>query len=255
MEVSWNFEVAVYLAWLCGTALLLALICLRPDAWHAIRPVVTREPRREALIALGLALAVVAISVGTDALLAGWKRGALGDAVRLLQLALVYAPLLLWMGARGEGLDTCFLRLEKLPGKLVMGLLISLAAAAVFLAVRGQAGDYLAYLRTLGRGGPVAMLQTFLEGFGIGFLFYRLGAWLGWRVPAVIVALLFMAAHLPSYTVGRFGLELPVAALMALAHAGIGALVLIGIWRSQDIVVFGVLHWFINAASRFTTSG
>jgi membrane protease YdiL (CAAX protease family) len=80
-----------------------------------------------------------------------------------------------------------------------------------------------------------------------------LGAWIGVRWSSVVVAFLFMAAHIPNYTSGAFHLSLPVALLAALAHAGIGVLILFGVWKSQDIIVFGVLHWFINRVSDFTT--
>jgi membrane protease YdiL (CAAX protease family) len=98
------------------------------------------------------------------------------------------------------------------------------------------------------------MFQTFMEGFGIGFMLYRLGAWIGIRWSSVVVAFLFMAAHIPNYTSGAFHLSLPIALLAALAHAGIAVLIVFGAWKSQDIIVIGVLHWFINRVSDFTTN-
>jgi hypothetical protein len=158
---------------------------------------------------------------------------------------------MLW---REQGPATCFLRLEKLPCKMFLGVGLSMVAAFVFLAVRGKVGEFGPFLSTLARGGPVAMLQTFLEGFTIGFLLYRFGAWLSIRWSAVVVAVLFMAGHLPNYMAGAFHLSMGEALAMAIAHAGIGVLVLVSMWKSQDIIVISFLHWFINAASGFTTA-
>ena len=95
------------------------------------------------------------------------------------------------------------------------------------------------------------MLQTFLEGFALGFLVYRFAAWIGIRWSGAIVAVLFMAGHIPVYTGQSVGLPLPVGIAMAAAHAGISGAGLLAMWKSQDIVVLFFLHWFINRASSF----
>jgi hypothetical protein len=254
VEVSLNFEIAVYLSWLVGVGLLLLFIRLLPAQWPAREPVRLEHPGREVLWALAAVVLLVGISVATDNLLRTWKRHpSFGAWVFFGQLLLVYSPifaLLLW---RGQGFKTCFLRFDKLPVKIPVGIAVALIASFIFLLVRGQAGAFPQFLTTLGKGGVIAMLQTFMEGFGIGFLLYRLGAWIGIGWSSVVVAVLFMGAHIPNYTSGAFHLSLPVALLAALAHAGIAVLVLLGVWKSQDIIAVGVLHWFINRASDFTS--
>jgi hypothetical protein len=255
LETSLSFEAAVYAAWTTGVSGLLLFIYWLPGLWQSVRPGTLSEPRSEALLALGAALLLLGISVTTDHVLDDWKRRLpLRDGIYLGQLLIVYSPILLVMWWRKQGPATCFLRLEKLPCKVLLGIGLSLLAAFVFLAVRGEAGDFGPFLRTMARGRPVAMLQTFLEGFAIGFLLYRFGAWLGIRWSAVIVAVLFMAGHLPNYMAGTFHLSVGEALAMAMAHAGIGVLVLVGMWKSQDITVISFLHWSINAASSFTTA-
>ena len=253
MEVSLNFEIAVYLSWILGVGLFLLVIQFLPAKWHALEPIRLERPGREVLWALAAVVVLVGISVATDNLFGTWKRHpSFGRLVYFGQLLLVYSPifaLLLW---RRQGLKTCFLRFDKLPVKILLGLGVALIASFIFLLVRGRAGAFPEFLTTLGKGGVVAMLQTFMEGFGIGFLLYRVGAWIGIGWSSVVVAILFMAAHLPNYTSGAFHLSLPVALLAALAHAGIAVLILVGVWKSQDIIVFGFLHWFINRVSDFT---
>jgi hypothetical protein len=255
LETSLNFEAAVYAAWTTGIGGLLLFIYWLPGMWQSVRPIIVREPRAESLLALGATMLLLGISVTTDHLLSDWKRRSpFRDWIYLGQLLLVYSPILLVMLWRKQGPATCFLCLEKLPSKVHLGVGLSLLAALVFLAVRGEVGKFGPFLSTLARGGPVAMLQTFLEGVVIGFLLYRFGAWLGIRWSAVIVAVLFMAGHLPNYMVGTFHLSMGEAFAMSIAHAGIAVLVLLGLWKSQDIIVIGFLHWFINAASNFTTA-
>jgi hypothetical protein len=254
LEISISFEAAVYAAWTAGISGLLFFIYWLPSLWQPVRPIKLPEPRSEALIGLGATLLLLAISVTTDHVLDDWKRRLpFRDCIYLGQLIVVYSPILLIMLCRRQGPATCFLRLENLPCKILLGLCLSMCTAFVFLAVRGEAGEFGPFLSTLFRGGPIAMLQTFLEGFAIGFLLYRFGAWLGVRWSAAIVAVLFMAGHLPNYVAGTFHLSLGEALAMAIAHAGIAVVVLVGMWKSQDIIVIGFLHWFINAASDFTT--
>ena len=254
VEVSLNFEIAVYLSWILGVGLFLLVIQFLPARWHALEPIRLERPGREVLWALAAVVLLVGISVATDNLLSPWKRHpSFGRLVYFGQLLLVYSPIFAMLLWRRQGLKTCFLRFDKLPVKILLGLGVALIASFIFLLVRGRAGAFPEFLTTLGKGGVVAMLQTFMEGFAIGFLLYRLGAWIGIGWSSVVVALLFMAAHIPNYTSGAFHLSLPVALLAALAHAGIAGLILVGVWKSQDIIVIGVLHWFINRASDFTT--
>jgi hypothetical protein len=255
LETSLSFEAAVYSAWTTGITGLWLFIYWLPGMWQPVRPSTLSKPRAEALIALAAALLLLGISVTTDHVLDDWKRRSpWRDGIYLGQLMIVYSPILLVMLWRKQGPATCFLRLEKLPCKMLLGVGLSMLAAFVFLAVRGKVGEFGSFLRTIARGGPVAMLQTFLEGFALGFLLYRFGAWLGIRWSAVIVAVLFMAGHLPNYMAGTFHLSVGEALVMAIAHAGIGVLVLVIMWKSQDIIVISFLHWFINAASAFTTA-
>jgi hypothetical protein len=253
VEVSFNFEIAVYISWIVAIGLFLLVIRFLPAQWHPLETIRLEHPGREALWALAAGILVVGISVATDALFGAWKRHpTLGSLAHFGQLLLVYSPIFALLMWRKQGLRTCFVRIDKLPFKILLGTGLAFIASFVFLLVRGRAGVYDEFVATLGRGGVVAMAQTFMEGFGVGFLLYRVGAWIGIGRSSVIVAILFMAAHVPNYTSGAFHLPLPVAILMALAHAGIGVLIFVGAWRSQDIIVIGVLHWIINRASDFT---
>jgi hypothetical protein len=253
VEVSLNFEVAVYISWGVVVVLFLLVIRLLPTQWHTLDPISLEHPGRETLWALAAAAVLVGISVATDNFLGAWKRHpSFGRLVFFGQLLLVYSPVIALLVWRKHGLKMCFLRFDRLPFKILLGTLLALTASFVFLLIRGRSGDYPEFLATLGHGGIVAMLQTFMEGFAVGFLLYRFGAWIGIGWSSVVVAVLFMAAHIQNYTSGTFNLSLPVALLMAAAHAGIGVLIFVGVWRSQDIIVFGMLHWFINRASDFS---
>jgi hypothetical protein len=253
VEVSLNFEIAVYLSWVVGVGLLLLAIRLLPAHWQALEPIRLERPGRETLWALAAAVLVVGISVATDNVFRGWKRHpSIGSAVFFGQLVLVYSPIFALLWWRKQGLRTCLLRFDKLPSKILLGTGLAFVASFVFLLIRGRAGSFRDFAATLGQGGMVAMFQTFMEGFAIGFLLYRVGAWIGIGWSSVIVAILFMAAHIPNYTSGAFHLSLPVAILAAVAHAGIGVFIFVAAWRSQDIIVLGILHWFINRASDFT---
>jgi hypothetical protein len=252
METSINFELAVYAAW--GASLLLFMIALSRSKGLAPSPGLEciSRPGLEVLYALSAIVILFVLSQLTDQWFATWKKIPFyGRIVFLVQLLVIYSPIILVLVWRKQGLDTCLLRREKLPSKLLVGLSLALFASLVFLGVRGRLTAYPQFLATVGEGGPLAMLQTFLEGVALGFLLYRFSAWIGVRWSAAIVAVLFMAAHVPVYMGKSFGLSLPIAVAMAAAHAGITVAVLLAMWKSQDIVVVGFLHWFINRASSF----
>src|SRR5262249_53144463 len=101
--------------------------------WQSVRPITWSQPRSEAFLALWATLLLLVISVTTDHLLSDWKhRLPFRDCIYLGQLIIVYGPILLVLLGRKQGPATCFLRLEKLPSKLLLGVGLSLVAAFVF---------------------------------------------------------------------------------------------------------------------------
>lgn len=255
MEATLTFEVAVYSAWIASAGALLLLVRYAPAWWHEAQPVSFEKPGWEFFWALAAVIVLFAISFASDNLLAPLKRQpVLGDVVYLGQLLLVYSPIFVVLWWRRQGLRSCFLRLENWPVKIGAGLLLGTLAAGVFLLSRGRIEAFPQFISTLGHGGPMAMVQTCMEGFVIGFLLYRAGAWLGVGWSSVIVSALFMAAHVPNYVSGASNFPLPTAMALAAAHAGIGVLILVVIWKSQDIIVLGFLHWFINRVAAFTVT-
>ena len=135
MEVSLNFEIAVYLSWILGVGLFLLVIQFLPARWHALEAIRLERPGREVLWALAAVVLLVGISVATDNLFGTWTRHpSFGRLVYFGQLLLVYSPifaLLLW---RRQGLKTCFLRFDKLPVKILLGIGVALIASFIFPA-------------------------------------------------------------------------------------------------------------------------
>lgn len=74
MELSFNFELAVYSAWLLAMGTLVGLTLWAPAVWQMRRVISVPRPRREALLSLAAAALLVALSVVTDQLLRPWKK-------------------------------------------------------------------------------------------------------------------------------------------------------------------------------------
>jgi hypothetical protein len=74
VEVSLNFEIAVYLSWILGVGLFLLVIQFLPARWHALEAIRLERPGREVLWALAAVVLLVGISVATDNLFATWKK-------------------------------------------------------------------------------------------------------------------------------------------------------------------------------------
>ncbi|MEO8664860.1 MAG: hypothetical protein ABI462_05130 [Ignavibacteria bacterium] len=251
MEATINFELAVYLAWFTGILLLISFIKFFPCYWQAHQVYAFDKPKKELLIGLILIALLVLISSGFYYIDNPLKEILSNKDVRfIVNLAIVYSPLWIYLIIKKQGLKTCFISSDKIIFKIIAGIVAALAASFVFLLIRGLHFRYLDYLSTLFNYSPGQLLQTFLEGFVIGFALYRFYAVVRPVWAAAIVAIIFMLAHIPSYVTGM-GISVADTSVLIAAHTGISFFIFFSLNKIQDVISIFFIHWFINAATGY----
>jgi hypothetical protein len=252
MKATLNFEAAVYSAWLTGMSIIYLWKVFLPAQWPLFCKPLFKKPLKEFIYALLVSLALIGISIATyqakDAfnLLLGT-----GKLSWVLKILIVYSQVLIYLVLTKQKLATCFISIDKIGYKIAAGLFSALVAGYIFIIIRGDS-DYPAFLQYLWNDAGINLLQTFLEGMAVGFLVYRLFALLKPKIAALTVAVIFMLSHIQSYTIGM-GYSGTEAAILIIAHTGITYLILLFVYKTQDLISIFFLHWFINAATGFTS--
>ncbi|HET9056825.1 MAG TPA: hypothetical protein VFN30_08265 [Chitinophagaceae bacterium] len=250
MKATFNYEMAVYFSWLAGMGLVYLWKKFLPAQWPVFNKPVFQKPLREFIYALLVSLALVSLSTAREFLRSLLGAGGLSWTLRIL---IIYSPIFIYLAVTKQKLSTCFISLDKIQYKMIAGLFAALVSGYIFIIIIGNT-DYPAFLRYTWNEANVGaqVLQTFLEGVAVGFLVYRLFALLNPHLASLIVAVIFMLGHIQSYTVelGHSGIE---ATILIIAHTGITYVILLFLNKTQDLISIFFLHWFINAASGFTS--
>jgi len=248
-QASLAFFLPVAAAYLAACAAWYALIRLAPGVWPVQAPPTTDRPRLDFALALVAPLGVLLLG---QLYRMGWLLPRVGapPVRRLLWVAnnlIIYAPLFLVLAARRQGLATVYLSARRLWLKVALGLALGALAAALFLALRGETPRLVRVLTGAADLGRLAdFVPVFLEGVGLAFLLVRLGWLVGERTAALVPALLFAAAHIPSgLASGRTAGEL--AAFFAF-NVALVTVILRVVQRGQDVVVLGLVHYVMDVA-------
>ncbi len=216
----------------------------------APRPIVIANPRREALVAAAVVVAVFIVTIVSLLLPIG--ASSLTDPSRILAVAVSDAMLLavVFVAARAtrQSWASVGLSRKSLPRLVLLGLVPS----AVYVPSLG-----LMYPVPAG-GFPgaaplaVALVWTAIVGFSEeitfrGYLQTRfeaaLGTWAGYAVTVVV----FAFAHLPASYVLYSG-DVLSATLSALSRVGLGLLLGFFYIRSRNVVPGAISHLFYNWA-------
>lgn len=251
MEATINFELAVYLAWFTGILLIITFIKVFPEYWQQRQVYALNKPKSELIIAIALIALLVLISSSFYYIDDPLKKIIDNADMRyLVKLAIVYSPIWIYLIIKKQGLRTCFISFDKIIFKVIIGIAAAFAASFIFLFIRGVPSSYVEYLYTLFNYSLVQLLQTFLEGFVIGFALYRFYAVIKPVWAAAIVAIIFMLSHIPSYITGM-GISIPDTIFLIAAHTGISFFIFLALTKIQDVISIFFIHWFINAATDF----
>jgi hypothetical protein len=171
MEATTNFELAVYLALFSGLFFILALLKLVPRFWHRFQEYKLERPKTELMIAFGLVGLLIVLSTGFYYLDNTFKKITSNIELKyFIKIALVYSPIWIYLIIKKQSLETCYISFERIIPKLIIGIAAAFFASFVFFLIRGNVHSYGEYLSSACEFRFVDLLQTFLEGFVLGFL-------------------------------------------------------------------------------------
>lgn len=237
-----------YWALLAGyvTALIGWIIFARllPASWPRCELIVFPHPWRE----LGYALLA---AVGVIVLGQAYVRGQLLpskateqpvlDAVNQL---LIFSPVFVLLYLRKHSLKTVWLPTDRVWPRILAGIVLALAALAVFLQVQaGSASLSTVLSRIVQPRNCSYLVQVLLEDIVVAFLFVRIAAAIGVRAAIVMTGILFAAGHIP--TLLAQGVTFPELATLFL-DAGLGVLMISVLQRSSDVWWFWMVHFAMD---------
>jgi hypothetical protein len=133
--------------------------------------------------------------------------------------------------------------------KLITGLVLGIAAVAIYLGVSGRLGDLPGVLlesvmpRSLEHALPV-----FLEGVALAFLFVRIRWTFGLPAALLIPSLLFAISHIPRQLNDNLPPE-HIALYFAL-NTLLPVAILYVVQLSADVIWLGIIHYLMDVAIR-----
>ncbi len=176
-------------------------------------------------------------------------RGPAGWLLEAVNHAAIFAPILILLAIRRQGLGTVLLPGGRLWLRLAAGCGLALVAAGAYvLAGPSTVSDVAGAIADEARDGVLLghAVQVFMEDLAIAALLVRLAAALrsGWAA-GVCVAVLFSAAHIPA----MLGSGDPVTATDFLHRgfdAAIGVIVMVGLIRTRDVLWLYPTHLLMD---------
>lgn len=242
MSLSYHAVLAIaYGSALAGVLLVSRLL---PSLWTAPATTPIANPWRELGWALFAAVAVLGVG---QLYVHGWMlpaHGTLEPVLEPLNQLLIYSPMLVLLALRKQLLSSAWIRTDRIPLRLVVGIVLALLAVLVFTALHPDASSWLAVVpRVYAWHNLPSAVQVLMEDITIAILVVRLSAITGQRIAALVVAALFAAGHIPAMLAsGATGDE--IAGLIR--DAALGLAIITVAQRSCDIWWLWCVHFAMD---------
>lgn len=170
--------------------------------------------------------------------------GAMGPFFESINQLIIFAPILAVPIVRRDNLASAWIRLDRLPLRVAVGVGLSLVALLLFAVLEQGAPSWIDSVAGVYRPSKVHLaVQVLLEDLAIAILFVRLSAAAGPRAAILVVAGLFAAAHIPAM-LAQGDLLAEFAGL--LRDVGLGVLVLGTVSRSADVAWLWPVHYSLD---------
>ena len=157
---------------------------------------------------------------------------------------IIFAPVIAVPILRRQGWASAWVRLDRIPVRLAIGLALALVALLLYSTMERGAASWADAVRgVFAPSRADVAVQVLLEDVAIAILFVRLAAAMRPRAAILIVAALFAAAHIPSM-MARGDTTAELVAL--LRDAGLAVLVVGTAWRSADIAWVWPVHYALD---------
>ena len=170
--------------------------------------------------------------------------GSLRPLAESVNQIVIFAPMLALLALRRHSLETAWIRRDRVPLRIGIGVVLATIAITAFTAVYRDAPSLGTVIsRTYRPANTHIAVQVLLEDIAIAILMVRLAGALGPRRAILLVAALFAAGHIPSLlATGGTQAELISLIRDAALAAGVFAVAL----RGADVWVLWPVHFAMD---------
>lgn len=239
LDYSW----ALAIAYTCAFALWLVFFRFRPGLWGSPEPedLGWRE------------LAWVAVSlVGVLGVGLLYERGRLLPSVPaidpLIESAnqlLIFSPFLVGLAWRRQSLRSVWIRTDRVPLRLAVGLLLAGVGTLVFTLLHPDADPWPAVVTRVYHPRNIGLsVQVLLEDLVIAGLFLRIAGAIGYRTALILTGVIFAGGHIPAMLAD--GAAIAAEATQLLRDAGLVMLALSVLRRAGDVWLMWMLHFAMD---------
>ncbi len=201
----------------------------------------------------GLALAAV-LGIG-QLYVRHWllpERGPAVPVFEALNQLIIFSPILLLPVVRRQSLASAWLPLDRVWLRVLIGVVLSLAATLAFTSVRSGADPWIDVIRNVYHPKNLGdLIQVLCEDVAIAILFVRMHAAIGVVGSLVAVAALFAAGHIPAMLSSSVGVN-EITGLIA--DAGLAIVVLYFLQRGNDVWWFWWVHFAMDMMQFYAVS-
>lgn len=217
---------------------------LDPSLWPIQDFISFKHPWREVGWSLLAVLGIIAIGQLYQRGIRLPADGAFGPLFDAINQAVIFSPLFVLLYARSQSLDTAWLSLHRMGGRVAAGLGLALVSILVYTTVREESGSWLQVVSNVYHPQNFShLVQVFLEDIAIAILFIRFRAAVGRRAAIGLIAVLFSAGHIPALLAEGAALS-ELTSLILDAGLLVGALTIIQ--RSSDILWIWCVHFAMD---------
>lgn len=247
---SAGFFVPVVVAWAAVFVGLEVAHRFRPLVWPGPDTQSPPQPRREVVVAVLVAIAILGLGQLWSGGIIRWHwQGEWDLLAYALAQAIIWSPLPLALWIRRQSAASAWTSAHALPTRLVVGAVLGAIAVTAFLALRGELGRWPEIAHAAVTPHSLAhALPVYMEGVGLAFLWVRLRWAFGRTTASILPALLFAIGHLPRDI--QDGTPIPeMLAFFAFNTAFVAALLAL-LARYRDVVALGVAHYLMDLATK-----
>lgn len=228
---------------------------LKSRLWNSEQEYTFPHPWWDTLWAFLSALGTIAIGqLYTGGMLL--PKGSIVDPAltEALNQLIIFSPFIVLLIVRRQPFTTAWLSSHQLPARLVIGLILAIAAICTFVSIREPSDSLGTILGNVYHPKNVGYAaQIFMEDVAIAVVFVRFRSAIGEKwflIVLMSVAFLFSASHYPAKL--SQGLSFMTATRDVIIDGALVSAVIYVLQRSKDIVWFWFIHFAMDMMQFYT---
>ncbi len=254
MELSGNAIIAIFLGYTIGVGTWVFFTQTFPVLWTERSELRFARPKVELVWGVLALFAVLGLNVvyTGGGLLPLPSGGLRRDLIFLLNVVLIWSPMLLVLLLRQQGLDTCLFSLRGLGKKILWGLAGAGLAVLTYLLSYGDADALPRAIAGLASWHPLILFQGLVQYLGLGFLLVRVIGVAGRLQGSLVCGLIYGLVKYPYY-MNQLGMDWQQATSAIAVSCFVAVAAIYLVYRQQDMIAPAIIHTFMDLIQTSTT--